>query len=156
MKKTLSFVCYWTIPILLASCCGFVSKSEYTVYRGKLDTTIADSTVEIFADNITYGVGLFRNGNSKPAGSPTHPNASGYFLISGTTPPHNECEHPNHWEGGSLEIFIQGTHIKDFHDTLSVEELQALSLLNADSLGIHLSSNEIGIWKLPDIILKPK
>jgi len=55
-----------------------------------------------------------------------------------------------------LEIYIKGPHIQSYHDTLSVEELKALPKLKADSLGIKLQDDEIGIWQLPDIVLTPK
>lgn len=135
-------------------CCSFVSKGEYTVYRGRLDSKIADTTVEIFADNLERGI--FQNGVIRPGWKPPHPDRSGYFFVAGTTPSNDDCEHPNHWDNGPFEIFIRGPHIQDYHDTLRVEELKALPKLDPTSVGRQLGRGEIGIWQLPDIVLQPK
>jgi hypothetical protein len=142
------------LAFMAAGCCSFVVKSEETVYRGKLDPKIADTTVEIFADNLERGI--FKNGSIRPGWKSLHPDTSGYFLVAGTTPSHDDCEHPNHWDNGPFEIYIRGPHIQDYHDTLSVEELKALPKLDPASVGRKLSRAEIGIWQLPDIVLQPK
>lgn len=139
----------------VGGCCSWYVTSENTIYRGQL-IGFSDSTVEIYATNMRRGVGVFANGEIRPVVKPQRPDTTGFFLVGGTTPSHDECSTPNHWKGGPFEIYIRGPHIEDYHDTLSVEDLKALPKLKADSLGIKLRSNEIGIWQLPNITLVPK
>src|SRR5690606_14266006 len=117
---------------------------------------LADSTVEIYATNVRRGVGVFANGEIRPVLKPQRPDTAGFYFVGGTTPSHDECSTPNHWEGGPFEIYIRGPHIEDYHDTLSVAELKVLPKLKADSLGIKLGSYDRGIWQLPDIVLTPR
>jgi hypothetical protein len=55
-----------------------------------------------------------------------------------------------------LEFFITHPAFKDFHDTLSREELKVLLQIPPQEAGIKLDNIEKGVWVLPDMVLQPK
>jgi hypothetical protein len=149
MIKALAII----IAAALGGCCSMVISSEETFYRGRVIN--GNDSIEVYADNLNRGV--FRSGISGPIGIPVQPDSNGFFLVTGTTPSHDDCgSPPKHWENGPLEIYIRGPHIEDYRDTIWVSELKDLPRMRPDSLGIKLGNQEIGVWQLPDIVLKLK
>jgi hypothetical protein len=138
-------------------CSGLSTGSDVLVYQGKIITGSlpVDFTINIYGDN--RGRPILRNGQPRDGWIPNHPDTNGIFRVSGTTPEYGDLESPPpHWEGGPLEIFITHPDFKDFHDTLSKEELKGLLQITPEEAGIKLDKIERGVWVLPDIVLQPK
>jgi len=139
---------------ILNSCCGWVIYGDTTLFRCRILNISPSDTVNIsiYGDNLIY---VPKSG--KFIGYSAQLDSNGYFLVTGTTPSQNECSSTDaYWQNGPYLISISGTNIQNYIDTISVSELQSLPKLSADILGIKLGSQEIGIWELPDINLRPK
>jgi hypothetical protein len=150
---------FWGAVIIALNmgCSGLSTGSDVLVYQGKIITGSfpVDTTINIFGDN--RGRPILKNGKPRDGWVPNHPDTTGVFRISGTTPEYGDLESPPpHWEGGPLEIFVTHPSFQNYHDTLTKEELKALTQITPEQAGIKLDKIERGVWVLPDIVLQPK
>lgn len=140
-----------------SSCTGLSLGSDILIYKGRIITGITpvDTTIQIYASS--RGRPLFENGKIRYNFIAGNPDTAGFFFSNGTTPQYGENEDsPPQWEGGPIEIFITHPSFKDYHDTLSIEELKPLPQITPEAAGIKLKSVERGVWVFPDIHLVPK
>ena len=120
--------------------------SEWVVYRGRIIGEI-DSTISVYGDN--SGRHILKNGEVQVGAN--HPDSNGYFLIDGTTESHDDCDQPNHWESGPLEILVRGAGIRDTVIIYTTDQLRTLPSADLNSLDLSGYPKLLGAWQLPDI-----
>lgn len=155
MKKIIFFLGIAIIVFSFASCTSLSIGSYIAVYRGKITglPTPVDTTINVYGGSPP----ILRDGLPRDGFKPQHPDTNGFFFVGLTSANYGELDNPPpHWEGGPFEIYIEHPTIQPLDDTLSKDELKALSQITPEEAGIKLDKIEKGVWALPDIVLKPK
>jgi len=143
---------------IFSECCFQISsKSDYLIFKGKISS---DSNMLLSKTNIYSGNGsalILKNGKIPTRWKPIHPNDSGYFSVSGTTPEYSpECETVEMWSNGPLQILISDSTYQDTLIVISTDELRKLQKITFDQADIPSKNQSRGVWVLPEIKLRLK